>query len=148
MIDMDEDDIIDNSISLIAAARLGDINEVSRLIPISNPLYNNSQALCHAVVRKNTIMAQMLAPVSDVTLNHCEVLQVATLQQDTPMIELLYPYCDASATLQYMLKNYVPSQCRALSDAVHMYETQKMEHRVLSDSVSEQATKNTTQRKM
>lgn len=91
-----------NTLQLIKASREGNIEEVARLIPISDPLYNNCAALQSACWHEHYACVQLLIPVSDPKVHTSAMLRNAVDINDHVLIDLLYDVSDPKQALQWM----------------------------------------------
>ena len=98
-----------NTKLLIQAAESGDAVEVQRLIPISNPKANDSQALQCAAFDGHIKCVKLLIPVSDPKTHNSAALQMAARNGHTQCVQLLIPVSDPktrnSAALQMATRN-------------------------------------------
>lgn len=92
-----EKDIEDNTYFLIRASEKGDINEVERLIPISNPQAHNSKALWISALHGYIDIVKILLPFSDPKAKDSLALQMAALRGHVDIVKLLIPVTDPTA---------------------------------------------------
>lgn len=83
--------IKENTKLLIQAAETGDIVEVQRLIPISDPKSQESEALQFAVYYGHIECVKLLIPVSNPKDRYSSALQLAAQRGHTQCVELLIP---------------------------------------------------------
>lgn len=83
--------IVTNSKALIAAAMMGNLAEVNRLIPISNPKFRESHALYQAVKLDYTDIAAVLIPHSNVNANKGAALSQAIQNRNDVVFDILLP---------------------------------------------------------
>lgn len=90
----DEKTLAENSDALCLAARNGDIDEVRRLIPISDPSVYNYQPLTWAVHYRYTDILRELIPVSDINRSGAlqRLLEQTAVNGDVPSLKLLLSY--------------------------------------------------------
>lgn len=86
--------LAENSDALCIAARDGDIDEVRRLIPISDPSVYNYQPLTWAVYYRYTDILRELVPVSDIHRSGAlqSLLEQTAVNGDVPSLKLLLSY--------------------------------------------------------
>lgn len=84
------------SILLINASKRGDIDEVKRLIPISNPKFENSQALIVAAEHGHLDVVKILIPVSDPKAASSWPLRMAARNGHVDIAQLLIPVSNQS----------------------------------------------------
>ena len=87
-------DIQHNTSLLIAAAMQGDHTEVERLIPISDPKINDSQALYFAAANGHAHCVERLIPVSDPLSSDSLALRLAVGNKHVACVKLLLPLSD------------------------------------------------------
>lgn len=85
-----------NSQLLIQAAEAGDAAEVARLIPLSDPQYDNSCALRTAVQYGHTKCLRLLIPVSDCNADNSIALRWAAGVGDVECVRELIPVTHSS----------------------------------------------------
>lgn len=83
-----------NAIALRDAAMHGDVEEVRRLIPISNPLHDGSIALRGAAGGGMAECVRLLIPVSDPLARNSHALQAAAMAGSIECVRLLIPVSD------------------------------------------------------
>ena len=98
----------DGSAALQWAAEQGHTECVKLLIPVSDPKDNNSQALRWAAMHGRTDCVQLLIPVSDPKDNNSGALQLASGNGHTACVDLLYPVSDV-ATALHRMKEHDPT---------------------------------------
>lgn len=84
-------DIENNTERLIEAAKNGDLQEVNRLIPISDPKHNDSQALRVAISNDHMDCAQALIGVSS---DYNYALSIAAHNNQLEFLKILMPLSD------------------------------------------------------
>lgn len=91
---IDEKTLAENSDALCLAARNGDIDEVRRLIPISDPSVYNYQPLTWAVTYRYTDILRELIPVSKIDRKGAldTLLNQAAVNGDAKSLAVLLPY--------------------------------------------------------
>ena len=106
--------IEDNTRLLIKAAETGDASEVQRLIPISDPKGNDSEALYVAAIYGHARCVELLLPVSDPQANGSYGLKMAARNGHTQCVKLLipsgHPKTQNSCALQLAVE-YGHTQC-------------------------------------
>lgn len=88
------------SCALDVAAQNGHTSCVELLVPISDPKAGNSFALRWAAANGHTSCVDLLIPVSDPKAQDSSALQFAIAFGHTPCVELLYPVSDPIVALQ------------------------------------------------
>lgn len=86
-----------NTSFLIAAAMQGHDAEVERLIPLSDPMFNDSQALYFAAANGHTRCVELLIPVSDPLSSDSVALRMAVCNSHVECVKLLLPVSDPTA---------------------------------------------------
>lgn len=91
---IDDKTLAENSDALCLAAREGNIDEVRRLIPISDPSVYDYQPLTWAVYYRYTDILRELVPVSDINRSGAlhKLLDQAAVNGDAKSLEVLLPY--------------------------------------------------------
>ena len=79
---------------LIRAARDGQTDEVRRLIPISDPKYDDSAALYWAAAKGHTECVRLLVPVSDANSDEASPLFKSAQNGHAECVQLLLPVTD------------------------------------------------------
>lgn len=97
-----------HSRALIAAATQGDVDEVERLIPLSNCRFNGSLALREASKHNHTAIVKLLAPHSDTYSKDSIALRRAAEHGNVDLVTFLLPMSDPKA-----------HNSRALKEAIH-----------------------------
>ena len=106
--------IEDNTRLLIQAAERGDAVEVQRLIPISNPKGNDSEALYVAAIYGHARCVELLIGVSDPQANGSYGLKMAARNGHTQCVKLLIPSGHPNTQNSYALQlavEYGHTQC-------------------------------------
>ena len=95
---IDEKTLAENSDALCLAAREGNIDEVRRLIPISDPSVYDYQPLTWAVYYRYTDILRELVPVSDINRSGAlhKLLDQAAVNGDAKSLEVLLSYYAAT----------------------------------------------------
>ena len=88
---------------LIQACIRGNLEEVKRLIPVSDPKANNSSALRLAAEHGHIDIVKLLLPVSDPKALNSEALFEAAVYQRIDIVQMLIPVSDYTMVLQNML---------------------------------------------
>lgn len=133
-----------NTKLLIQVSTVGTLDEVRRLIPVSNPKAYDSAALAQAVFWGNTETVQLLLPVSDPKADDSYALQQAAINGHTEIVKLLIPVSDYDLVLQGMQNhpNYdIFQQC------VDEYES-LLQKEILTQALSCKEQHITTKRKI
>lgn len=91
--------------ALQVVASEGYIDCVKLLIPVSDPKQNNSAALLYASEHGYTEIVQLLIPVSDPKANGSWALQAAVKENQINAIKLLIPVSDYTLVMQTLLNN-------------------------------------------
>ena len=99
-----KDAIEHNTKLLIEASNRGDFDEVKRLIPVSDPKFNHSEALLSAVVNGYIDIVKLLIPVSDPKANYSWALLNAAHFGHADIVKLLIPVSDPKASSSYALQ--------------------------------------------
>lgn len=90
--------------ALEVAVRAQNQDAVKRILPLSNPKHNNSEALYFAVHLNDTVLVKMLLPFSDANAGNCRALCAAVRGDNHELVNFLIPHCDPtlgqSAALQ------------------------------------------------
>lgn len=86
-----------NTHLLIAAAMQGNDSEVERLIPLSDPAFNDSQALCFSAANGHIRCVELLIPVSDPLSSDSVALRMAVCNSHLECARLLVPVSDPMA---------------------------------------------------
>ena len=89
-----KEDVDQNTSLLIKAIEKNDIDEVKRLIPVSDPKANDSEALQLAALHGYAKIVMLLIPVSDPKASNSRALELAISKGYTNIAELLAPVCD------------------------------------------------------
>lgn len=84
--------IAHNSDLLIQASEHGDIDDVKRLIPISNPTANNCQSLLNAVGQGHVDIVKLLLPVSERKAIQNLTLGLAIHNNRMAVLDVLLPH--------------------------------------------------------
>lgn len=79
---------------LFVATKNNDVDEVKRLIPISDPKMEDSSALLRAVDNVDMTMLELLIPIYDPHRKNRSVLQYAAEKGHTECVNLLIPVSD------------------------------------------------------
>lgn len=93
-----------NTELLIQASKNGDLEEVKRLILVSNPKARSSSALILAAHNGHIDIVKLLIPVSDPKSNNSRALEMAANKGHIECIKLLIPVSNCNSvlnTLQY-----------------------------------------------
>ena len=109
----------DNNTLLIKAAKRGDVAEVQRLIPISDPKAMGVKpmvwlALEEAARNGHTQCVQLLTPVSDPKAHNSAALRLAARNGHTQCVALLIPVSDPKELNSYALRlatMHGPTEC-------------------------------------
>ena len=109
-----------NSLALRRAATLGYIDIVEFLIPFSDPKAKHSEALSRAAMYGHTDIVQLLLPVSDPRAKDSEALQLAAKYGNVDIINLLLPVSDYQLVLK---KNIGNTGAVFLQQCIDEYET-------------------------
>lgn len=96
--------IAENTKLLIQAAERGDAAEVQHLIPISDPTFSDSEALCSAAQYGNAKCVELLISVSDPKADDSAALREASSNGHFKCVELLIPVSDAKANNSQALR--------------------------------------------
>lgn len=97
-----------NTELLIIAAKRGRAHEVQRLIPISDPLLNESRALIAAASNGHVECVKLLIPVSNPKDRNSRALRLAVIAQDVECLDVLYPVSDPHQVLWGLKDNPSP----------------------------------------
>ena len=122
-----------NNDLLLFAARDGNVAEVCRLIPISDPKAYSSEALRLAAQYGRTECVKLLIPVSNPKIQGSYALKIAADYGHTQCVELLIPVSDPKAdksqALQWAVANG-HTQCAELLYPVseRMVALQQLQH--------------------
>lgn len=93
-----------DSAALRLAARNGHLEYVKLLIPVSEPKINSSDSLLWAAVGGHTAIVKLLIPVSDPKANDSQALQFAASNGILECVKLLVPHSDPKARNSTALK--------------------------------------------
>lgn len=94
--------VAENTKLLIQAAGRGDVVEVRRLIPISDPKLQESAALQLAVYYGHIECVALLVPVSDCTVGGSAPLWMATGRRNRECMELVFDHSDLHHVLEFL----------------------------------------------
>jgi len=130
---------------LIQAADHGDVVEVRRLIPLSNPKAHRSEALQFAVYRGHIECVKLLIPVSNPKEHNSYALQEASSNGHLACVELLYPVSEPAVALQ-QLQQHHPDRYEKWGQLYEMIEAERVQNRLILEMKNTAAVK--TQRKM
>lgn len=83
-----------DSLLLVAAAAEGNISEIQRLIPLTNPKNGDSAALRYAVANGNIDCVKLLLPVSDPKALNSQILRDAVENNQIECLKILLPLTD------------------------------------------------------
>lgn len=97
-----------NSDLLVIAAKRGRVSEVQRLIPISDPLLDESRALIAAASHGHVECVKLLIPVSNPKDCNSRALRLAAIAQDLDCLDVLYPVSDPHQVLWGLKNNPSP----------------------------------------
>lgn len=86
-----------NTQQLLEAATTGKVDEMRRLIPISDPTFNGSEALLTAARMGHTECVELLIPVSDCAVNDSLALRWAARYGYEDCVKLLRPVSNLEA---------------------------------------------------
>lgn len=100
-------DIEINTELLIEAAKQGNLDEVRRLIPLSDPKANDSLALRMAAQNGHIECVELLIPVSDPKAKDSYALRWAAQNGHVQCVELLVPISDPKADHSFALQSAV-----------------------------------------
>lgn len=112
-------DIQHNTNLLIAAAMQGDYTEVERLIPISDPKINDSQALYFAAANGHAYCVERLIPVSDPLCSDSLALRLAVCNKHLACVKLLLGVSDPQAANSSIMLAAVLSGDRECVDLLY-----------------------------
>lgn len=93
-----------NTTLLVKASHNGDINEVKRLVPISDPKAHSSYALLTACLYGHTEVVKLLLPVSDPMVENSYPLRAAARAGYLDIVKLLLPVSEPKAQGSYALR--------------------------------------------
>lgn len=165
----------ENTELLFEAAQDGNVEEVRRLIPISNPKHNDSLALQVAASYGHTDCVKLLIPVSDpktndsaalgwaarygsieclklliavsdTQSNNSVALRTAVLNGHTQCVDLLYGVSDVHAALKHLQHNNM-NEYPAWCSLEHRVEAER-QHSVLTNEVDSINTQHNKLRKI
>lgn len=122
-------DIELNTELLMRASQNGDVDEVKRLIPVSNPKSYNSDPLRSAAYKGYLEIVQLLIPVSDPTANDNSALFWAARNEHTECVKLLIPVSDYQMLLQDKSRRVYNT---LLQQCVDEYEALQQKERLLN----------------
>lgn len=108
-----------NTELLFEAAHDGNVEEVKRLIPISNPKCDGNLALRWAVMNGHLPCVEQLIPVSDPKANDSLALGWAARYGSTECLKLLIPVSDPKANNSYALRIAVRNGHTQCVDALY-----------------------------
>lgn len=97
-------DIAHNTTLLIQAATIGDAAEVQRLIPVSDPKFDDSRALRTAAEKGHFECVKLLAAVSDPKSMNSKALEWAAYIGHLEMLQFLIPLCNPKDRNSYSLQ--------------------------------------------
>lgn len=125
------DPIFNNSEALREAAFQGLTEYLQLLIPVSNPKANNSQALCWAAQEGHIECVTLLIPVSNPTANESYALTRAVQFKRTDIIKLLIPVSDVNTVLQYAQEHNFDTT--VLQQCIDEYEALQQKDRLSAE---------------
>lgn len=88
------------------AAKEGHIECLRALIPVSNPKAEDYEALRLAIEFNHVECVKMLVPVCDLTFNQSEALVMAVIYQRPECVDLLYSGSDVPQALLHLQTKY------------------------------------------
>lgn len=94
----------DNNWALIQACKNNNLEEVRRLLPISNPQAHQSTAVAWAARCGCIEMVQLLAPLSNLQSDKCFAVQAAASSDQVEVLQYLLEYDIPQATLNDALE--------------------------------------------
>ena len=95
-----------NTQLLFDAIERNNMDEVHRLIPVSDPKADNSWALELAAFKGNIECVKLLIPLCRPKANQSRALQWAMLNNNDPMIDLLYPVSSPKSAITALQTTY------------------------------------------
>lgn len=137
--------IKENTKLLIQAAETGDIVEVQRLIPISDPKSQESEALQFAVYYGHIECVKLLIPVSNPKEHNSRALCLAAENGRTECIELLYPVSDPKVAIK-QLQHLYPDNYNKWGPLYEMVDAERVRNTLTAEVGT--ATTAKVQRKM
>lgn len=99
---------IDNDSALIQACKKGNLKEVKRLLPLSNPQTHNSVAIRWAAEYGCLEIVQLLAPLSNLHSQGCFAVQAAAVHGRVEILKCLLEYDIPPATQRSALELAAP----------------------------------------
>lgn len=111
------------TILLLDASKRGDLEEVNRLIPISNPKFQNSQALVQACLYGHIDVVKALIPVSDPKTINGWALRTAAEYGHTEILQLLLPVSNPADYLSAFREAVVANQIETINVFLPYLET-------------------------
>lgn len=102
--------------ALEMAVRAQNEDAVKKILPICNPLHNNSEALYCAVQINCPILVKMLLPHSDANAGNCRALCAAVRADNRGLVNVLIAHCDPTLGESAALKETVVYNNQELFD--------------------------------
>lgn len=122
------------SLALQVAASYGHTECVKLLIPVSDPKANDSTALGWAGRYGSTECLKLLIPVSNTKANDSVALRAAVLNGHTQCVDALYGVSDVHAALKHLQQNNM-NEYPAWRSLEHRFEAER-QHSVLNSELS------------
>jgi len=119
-----------SSEALRLAAQYGRTECVKLLIPVSNPKIQGSYALKIAADYGHTQCVELLIPVSDPKADKSQALQWAVAKRHTQCAELLYPVSELAVALKHLEQDY-PDHYDIWGQLYEMIEAERLRNNLI-----------------
>lgn len=120
--------IRDNTNLLFRASQHGDLDDVQRLLPLSDPKARGSEALSLAAANGHTECVKLLIPVSNPNDRYSLALQYAVMHKHIDIIKLLIPVSHYQWVLTKLIKENI--DIGAFQQCVDEYEALLLKERL------------------